>query len=249
MNMNSFIKTLTAAALATVSGIAAAADAGDISANVSMATDYIWRGVSQTNQKPTIQGGFDYSHDINDSLSWYLGTWGSNVDPRFFGGVHSPTMELDTYTGLSGKAGDFTYTGGWLRYNYPGGKCSGGACDGSSVSTTEWKIGGGWKWFGVNYYVSKDWFGTSDDSERVEGTFDYDLPYDISFTSSVGNNYGTGTEDFFTDSYVDWKLGLSKKWLGVDWGVAYTDTDISKKHCGDTDLCDAHYVASLSKSF
>jgi uncharacterized protein (TIGR02001 family) len=240
MNMNTFIKTMTAAALATVSGIAAAADENTISANVSMATDYIWRGVSQTNQKPTIQGGFDFSHDLNDSLSWYIGTWGSNVDPQFFGGYHSPTMELDTYTGLSGKAGDFTYTGGWLRYNYPGGKTN---------STTEWKIGGGWKWFGANYYVSKDWFGTSDDSERIEGTFAYDLPYDISFTSSVGNNYGTGTEDFFTDSYVDWKLGLSKKWLGVDWGVAYTDTDISKKHCGDTDLCDAHYVASLSKSF
>jgi uncharacterized protein (TIGR02001 family) len=238
--MNTFTKTMTAAALATLSGIAVAGDAGDISANVSMTTDYIWRGVSQTNEKPAIQGGFDYSHDITDSLSWFLGTWGSNVDPTFFGGTHSPSMELDTYTGLSGKSGDFTYTGSWLRYNYPGG---------SSNSTTEWKIGGGWKSFGVNYYVSKDWFGTSDDSERIEGTFAYDLPYEISFSAALGNNYGSGTEDFFNNSYVDWKLGLSKKWVGVDWGVAYTDTDIKKKDCGNSDLCDGHFVASLSKSF
>ena len=72
--MNTFSKTLTAAALVTVSGIAVAAD--EISANVSLATDYIWRGVSQTNQKPAISGGFDYSHDFSDSISWYLGTWG-----------------------------------------------------------------------------------------------------------------------------------------------------------------------------
>ena len=236
--MNTFTKTLTAAALVTVSGIAVAAD--EISANVSLATDYIWRGVSQTNQKPAISGGFDYSHDFSDSISWYLGTWGGNVDPQFFGGYHSPTMELDTYTGISGGKDDLTYDAGWLRYNYPGGKENG---------TTEWHLGGGWKWFGATYYYSKDWFGTGDDSSRIEGTFDYDLPYEISLSSSVANNYGDGTDDFFNDSYVDWKIGVSKKWKGVDWGLAYTDTNINKSNCGNSDLCDAHYVASLSKSF
>jgi uncharacterized protein (TIGR02001 family) len=236
--MNIFTKTLTAAALTTVSGIAAA---GDISANVSMASDYIWRGVSQTNEKPAISGGFDYSYDFNESLSWNIGTWGSNVDPSFFGGTHSPSLELDTYTGLSGKAGeDFTYDASWLRYNYPGG---------SPNSTTEWKLGGGWKGLGVAYYYSNDWFGTHNDASRIEGTFDYDLPYDISFTSAIGNNYGDGNDVIFNGSYVDWKLGLSKAWMGVDWGLAYTDTDIEKKDCGNKSLCDAHYVASISKSF
>jgi uncharacterized protein (TIGR02001 family) len=235
--MNTFTKTLTAAALATVSGIAAA---DDISANVSLASDYIWRGVSQTNEKAAISGGFDYSHNLNDSLSLYVGTWSSNVDPTFFGGTHSPSTELDLYTGLSGTAGDFTYDAGWLRYFYPGG---------SSNATTEWKLGGGWKWFGATYYYSNDWFGTHNDASRIEGTFDYDLPYDISFTSAIGNNYGDGNDVIFNGSYVDWKLGLSKAWMGVDWGLAYTDTDIEKKDCGDKSLCDAHYVASISKSF
>ena len=234
--MNTFTKTLTAAALATVSGIAAA---DDISANVSLASDYIWRGVSQTNEKPAISGGFDYSHDF-EPVSWYIGTWASNVDPSFFGGKHSPSTELDLYTGVTGELGEFSYDAGWLRYFYPGG---------SSNDTTEWKIGGGWKWFGVTYYYSDDWFGTHDSSSRIEGSFDYDLPYEIGLSASIGNNYGDGTEDFFTDSYVDWSLGLSKTWMGVDWGLAYTDTDISKSHCGGEDLCDAHYEASMSKSF
>ena len=235
--MNIFTKTLTAAALATVSGIAAA---DDISANVSLANDYIWRGVSQTNEKAAISGGFDYSHSLNDSLSLYVGTWSSNVDPTFFGGTHSPSTELDLYTGLSGTAGDFTYDAGWLRYFYPGG---------SANATTEWKLGGGWKWFGATYYYSNDWFGTHNDSSRIEGTFDYDLPYEIALSAAIGNNYGDGTEAFFSDSYVDWKLGVSKTMLGVDWGLAYTDTDIKHSDCGGSDLCDAHYVFSMSKSF
>jgi uncharacterized protein (TIGR02001 family) len=237
--MNSFTKTLTAAALATASGIAAAADDNTISANVSLASDYIWRGVSQTNEKPAISGGFDYSHDF-EPVSWYIGTWASNVDPTFFGGRHSPSTELDLYTGLSGDLGDFSYDAGWLRYFYPGGSVN---------DTTEWHLGGGWKWFGATYYYSKDWFGTDDDASRIEGTFDYDLPYEISFSAVVAKNFGDGIEDYFNSDYTDWSLGVSKSWVGVDWGFTYTDTNIDKTDCGDDSLCDAHYVVSMSKSF
>jgi uncharacterized protein (TIGR02001 family) len=235
--MNTFTKTLTAAALATVSGIAAAAD--DISANVSLASDYVWRGVSQTNEKPAISGGFDYSHDF-EPVSWYIGTWASNVDPAFFGGKHSPSTELDLYTGFTGDVGEFSSDAGWLRYFYPGGSVN---------DTTEWKLGGGWKWFGATYYYSHDWFGTGDDASRIEGSFDYDLPYEIGLSASIGNNYGDGNDAIFNGSYVDWSLGVSKTMLGVDWGLAYTDTDLDKKDCGDKSLCDAHYVVSMSKSF
>jgi uncharacterized protein (TIGR02001 family) len=237
ITMNTLTKTLTAAALLTVTGLAGAAD--EISANVSLANDYIWRGVSQTDEKPAISGGFDYSHDFAP-VSWYIGTWASNVDPAFFGGTHSPSTELDLYTGLSGEKDDFSYDAGWLRYFYPGGSVN---------NTTEWHIGGGWKWLGATYYYSNDWFGTDDSASRIEGTFDYDLPYDIALSASVANNYGDGIEDYFTDSYVDWKLGVSKTWLGVDWGLAYTDTNIDKKDCGASGICDTHYVLSMSKSF
>jgi uncharacterized protein (TIGR02001 family) len=238
--MNSFTKTTIAAALATVAGLAAAADdANNISANVSLTSDYIWRGVSQTNEKQAIQGGFDYEHKF-EPITWYMGTWSSNVDPTFFGGSHSPSTELDLYTGFKGEAGDFSYDAGWLRYFYPGGSIN---------DTTEWKLGGGWKWFGATYYYSQDWFGTSDSSNRLEGSFDYDLPYDISFSAVLGKNFGDGTKDYFNSGYADWSLGLSKAWLGVDWGLTYTDTNVNKSDCLGSSLCDAHYVASVSKSF
>ena len=97
-------------------------------------------------------------------------------------------MELDLYGGVTGEFNDFGYDVGLLRYFYP---------SGSINNTTEWHAGGSWKWLGATVYYSKDWFGTDDSAGRFEGTFDYDLPYEIGLSASVANNYGDGVEAFF----------------------------------------------------
>ena len=55
---------------------AATTEAADISGNVSLATDYVYRGYSQTNEQPTIQGGFD----VAGESGLYGGVWASNVE-------------------------------------------------------------------------------------------------------------------------------------------------------------------------
>jgi hypothetical protein len=72
-------KTLIATALLASSSAAMA----EISANVTLASDYVFRGVSQTDNQMAIQGGFDWGHDSG----FYVGTWASNVDSQFFGGA------------------------------------------------------------------------------------------------------------------------------------------------------------------
>ena len=57
-----------------------------VSANVSFATDYIWRGMTQTGEEPAISGGFDYANDAG----FYAGIWGSNVN--FSDGAGSELM-------------------------------------------------------------------------------------------------------------------------------------------------------------
>ncbi|MBS0309234.1 MAG: hypothetical protein JSS58_09715, partial [Proteobacteria bacterium] len=54
---------------------AAPASPHTFTGNVTVATDYRFRGISQTFKQPTVQGGFDYSH----SSGFYLGNWNSNV--------------------------------------------------------------------------------------------------------------------------------------------------------------------------
>ena len=49
---------------------AAAPDPGPITANVTLASQYRYRGISQSNSLPAIQGGFDYAHESG----FYIGS-------------------------------------------------------------------------------------------------------------------------------------------------------------------------------
>ena len=86
-----------------------------VSANVSFATDYIWRGMTQTGEEPAISGGFDYAADGG----FYAGIWGSNVN--FSEGAGS---ELDVYFGYafeteSGIGIDISYVDfKYINFNY-----------------------------------------------------------------------------------------------------------------------------------
>ena len=87
------------------------ASAVEISSNVGLSSDYIWRGMSQTQGDLSVNGGFDLSTD----MGFYIGTWASNAN---FTGT---SMELDIYLGFSGEmAENMTYDVGYISVIYPG---------------------------------------------------------------------------------------------------------------------------------
>src|SRR5690625_4897690 len=106
--------------LATSSAMAWESEDGahSVTANVLLGSDYVFRGISQTSRKPTIQGGIDYEH----GTGLYVGTWASNVD---FGSETDATeakSEFNLYGGFSSEIGGtgVGYDIGALRYYYPG---------------------------------------------------------------------------------------------------------------------------------
>src|SRR5690606_10460802 len=93
-------------------------NAFDLTANVTVASQYRYRGIIQTNNKPALQGGFDITH----SSGFYLGNWNSTIswlddtDPD----VSAP-LEMDFYGGFRGNiTPDVTFDVGVLQYYYPG---------------------------------------------------------------------------------------------------------------------------------
>ena len=68
MSFKKLVMGSVAAAVLATSGVATA---GEIEANVALSTDYIFRGISQTDNDPAISGGFDYSFDSG----FYAGVW------------------------------------------------------------------------------------------------------------------------------------------------------------------------------
>ena len=87
------------------------ASAVEISSNVGLSSDYIWRGMTQTEGDIAVNGGFDLSTD----MGFYIGTWASNAK------YGTATMELDIYLGFSGEmAENMTYDVGYISVIYPG---------------------------------------------------------------------------------------------------------------------------------
>lgn len=241
--MNALIRTALGLALATG---AAAAGATDIAGNVTLATDYRFRGISQLEGgiSPAIQGGFDFNHESG----FYLGTWASNVN---FAGVENAEIEVDVYGGFRGQfSEEVAYDVGVLYYGYPHATTGPGGDNlqfdyyeaYGSVSFSGFKVG-------VNY--SPDYFAESGDF--LYPYVDYSYTFGEAVTLSAHFAYNSFDEETFLvtdDNYMDWKLALATTQLGVTWTVAYVDTDLDDdEDCfGDEDLCAATAVFSISKS-
>jgi uncharacterized protein (TIGR02001 family) len=110
---NSARTTARLAALAALAGCALAAPthAGDLSANVSVTNNYIWRGLTQTENNSAVQGGIDYAADSG----FYVGTWVSNVN---YGPSDVYSYEHDIYAGYAFETGNISWDLGYLYYNY-----------------------------------------------------------------------------------------------------------------------------------
>ncbi len=88
---------------------------GDLSANAAFATDYSFRGISQTDNGPALSGGLDWSHDTG----FYLGTWVSNIDASFGGPrASSPELEVDIYAGYAREWSQILWDIGAMYYHY-----------------------------------------------------------------------------------------------------------------------------------
>lgn len=201
--------------------------------NVSLTSNYVFRGISQTGGDPAIQGGLDYTH----SSGFYAGTWASNVGwLEDFQGYDSGNVEIDLYGGYRGSIGDtgLTFDVGVIGYFYPGDNNPGlGFPDGD---TSEIYGALGWKWFTVKYshYLSDDVFGVPANGSDY---WDVGASYPIGETGlTLGAHWGSFSfDDTPAADYEDWKVSLTydmgklgSKMSGVTVGLMYTDTDADK---------------------
>ena len=121
----SLITTAVLGALAAPSFVFAAdaAPASDFTAsyNVGLFSQYIFRGLTQTNNKPALQGGFDVGH----KSGLYIGGWSSNVSWLRDNGSSSlydtgGSLEIDLYGGFKTDINGVGIDLGALQYYYPG---------------------------------------------------------------------------------------------------------------------------------
>ena len=248
------------------------------SGSVGLFSQYIFRGLTQTNRDPALQGNFD----INHSSGLYLGAWASNVSwPRdTITGPTTPyssggSLEIDIYGGFKtdlGKSG-FGIDLGALQYYYPGTEnpSSLNAFGNPKLNTTELfgAINYHWVQAKISGVVSKDaWgFGKYGDGtgNDANGTYYAELNANVPIGEYMGGLKGlTGIfhiarQDFKganneAASYNDWRLGLQNAFdNGIVVGAYYTDTNIKDTNglwrYNDKNIGDSTGTAFIQKTF
>jgi uncharacterized protein (TIGR02001 family) len=205
-------KSLALAAVLT--GAAAAPSyAGDWSANASMTSNYIWRGLTQTENEAAVQGGIDYA----DDSGFYVGTWASNVN---YGAGDVYSYEHDIYAGYAFESGGITWDFGYLYYNYD----SAAQFDFGEVYGSV-GIGG----FGFSLYMLTNTEADEMPGQDFGAFGTYYASADYGFTLSngvdVGLHLGYHDGDFAEafngtdDGYFDYAVSFAKE------GFTFTVTD------------------------
>ncbi len=233
--INKFIGALSAFALgagAYAGPALAEHDDGDrkwtFSFNIGATSDYVFRGVSQNDEQPALQGGVDIGYGL-----FYVGAWASIVDADFVGGSHS---EIDLYGGITPSAGIFDFDFGFIYYGYPAAQSSQGvdyweAKVGVSTDDLIKKVT-----LGVTVYYSPEYTFKSGDVWTVEGSVSYALPAigPISPTISALVGHQSGGNDYEVagiangdDNFTYWNAGLELAIEKLAFDLRYWDTDIS----------------------
>ncbi len=222
-------KLLLSAAIATIlSGNFAFAEEAkpdnEVSFNIAGVSDYRYRGLSQTRLKPALQGGADY---VNNPSGFYAGTWLSTIKwTKDSGG--GGDLEVDLYAGKKGEiVTDVSYDVGVLSYVYPSnglGKVAGFA----DANTTEvyGQIGYGPAYIKYSHTVT-NLFGFVD--SKNSGYLDLGANFEVAPGYTLGLHYGhQSVKNNTAYAYDDWKIGITKEFVGVTFGLAAVGTNAEK---------------------
>jgi uncharacterized protein (TIGR02001 family) len=240
-------KTILALSLAAMTLPAMAQKAPEpdytIEGNFGLFSDYRFRGISQTNLKPALQGGFDYAH----KSGFYAGTWASSVS-----NITSPDgagMEVDFYAGYAFEVNGVGVDIGNLYYHYPGAT--------ADVDTNELyvSLSYGPATFKTSYSTT-DYFN----SGVPKGTIYYDLSAEFPLSDGMTLAAHVGYVDVKNgDSGTDYKIGLAKEFAGYGFGIDYISNsgafkDFFNGNLNNTlgtskNLGKSGVVVSVSKSF
>jgi len=224
-----------------------APEASPITANVTLVNDYRYRGISQSNFKPAIQGGFDYAHESgfyignwNSTISWIGDAYGQNGSASGYGytlGNVSAPIEMDFYAGFKkeligeGFASDL----GILQYYYPnsGIPNTGGLT--ANPNTTEIYLAqnftfGSLTGFAKISYAVTTLFGTvnSTGSFYPDLTLNYDTGiWGLALNGHIGYQHVAGNQPsnaitYATGSTVQANVSNSQLYSYTDWKLGVT---------------------------
>jgi uncharacterized protein (TIGR02001 family) len=217
-------------ALVSLSGTALAEEFG-WSATATGTSDYVFRGISQSENDPAIQGSVGITYGM-----FYAGAWASSIDFD-----PDANIEIDYYAGITPTWGPVTFDFGYLYYSYP---------DKGSLDYWELKAGAKGEIL-PKLSAGATFFWTPDDAYDwyvYEGTLAYELPKTWLFTPTLSGLVGyTDFQSSVGTDYTYWNAGLALGVENITFDLRYWDTDAGPATCFGVpaNTCDERFVFSV----
>lgn len=225
----------------------------EVTGNLGLTSDYRFRGISQTQNAPAVQGGVDYTH----ASGFYIGNWNSSVSSQVYtngAGVESDLyagFKKDIYKGLTIDVGSYNYF-------YP--RATTSAATGSNFDTYEGFIGLGYGPVSAKYSrtLGNGYFGTANarGTEYFQADVAYPLPFKgfekVSLLAHAGHtNVANSSNLDYNDFNVGAGYDLNGWQLAAKWytNSAMTSTFTNANTVSGQKLYKNAAVFSVTKSF
>ena len=193
-----------------------------VTGNLGLTSDYRFRGISQSQNAPAVQGGIDYAH----SSGLYVGNWNSSVSSSMY--TNGSGVESDVYAGYKKDIyKGITIDVGTYNYFYPRATVAG---TGSNFDTYEAFAGVGYGPVSVKYNrtLGNGYFGTTNAQGTTYTQADVNYPVPGSKISLLAHAGKTNVANQSTGDYTDYNFGLGYDLQG--WALAakyYTNSSLT----------------------
>lgn len=210
-----------------------------LSGSLTLASEYMTRGFSDSDSHPALQGNVVLEHDSG----WAAEVWASNVD---YNDSWEAKAEVDFYLTYTFGLGPGDMSVGAGYYWYPGAKRSLDYDHYEVILGYESALPDDIATLGAEIYYSPDFFGDSGTGVYIKATADVPLPVldGLSLVGHVGHQWVEDNDRFGAPDYADYSLGLAYAFEPFTIDVRFYDTSISEDRCDN--LCDARVAGSIT---
>jgi uncharacterized protein (TIGR02001 family) len=198
--------------------------ADEVTANVSLVSDYRYRGISQTRLRPALQGGVDY---VNNPTGLYAGTWLSTI--KWIAdtpGVGNTPVETDFYGGKRGELpGTISYDIGLLAFVFLNNGFSDAGLKSPNTLEAYAQLGWGPAYIKYNHAVTTLFgYPESRNSGYADIGVNVEMPNGFVLNLHAGYQKVRGIYSSVA-SYSDYKIGITKEIGGIVVSLAAISTN------------------------
>ena len=224
-------------ALGFLSLTAAICDAAEFTGHGALTTDYVRRGVTQSDGHGAVQVGID----VTGKSGWYAGAWVSTVDIEPAPG-RERDIETNYYAGYLFDATDRLSLGAnVVVYEYPGatGPIDYGYVEYSLTSNYD-------DWLFIEYAYSPDLYNTGADTHNLDAFIEIQVAEDL-LVGAGGGYYDVS--DFSGRGYGYWQLGLTKMFRRTSLDLRFHDSNRWVLAVSDPERAESRLSLTFSVSF